>query len=227
MSNKSKARTRVEKYPLPTTADGICSLMREILLAGSVQRIELDVNLPVRVVRGLSDAETGLDEEVDLDGSLRNLEMVEYTSEGAGPFQTLFDMMQLIHVEKLIPTCWVTGEGVGHLLSEWLELRARGMPSGTEHLVGLPVHRVKMLPEDTLLLCGSPYPNAGFDELTMAIKTAIEIRRPSNDKRRTTPSSETDGAVWSDPNERNSTTHQLAAPARGLRKVEWKPPSEP
>ena len=44
MLNKSELKTKVEKYPLPDSIDGVCSLLREILTPGSVQRVEIDVD---------------------------------------------------------------------------------------------------------------------------------------------------------------------------------------
>src|SRR3990172_10583486 len=74
MLTKSELKTKTEKYPLPTTVDGICSLVREILAAGRVQRLEIDVSQPVRVTRALASQEVGLEEpSLDLEGALRNV----------------------------------------------------------------------------------------------------------------------------------------------------------
>ena len=81
--NKSNLRTRVEKYPLPATVDGICSLFREVMSGGSVQRIEFDINTPVRVIRALQEDDPDLQEpNIGWEGALRNLEdLLEYTVE--------------------------------------------------------------------------------------------------------------------------------------------------
>jgi len=225
MSNKSKTRVKVEKYPLPPTVDGICSMIREILAPGLVQRIELDIDSPIRVTRSvpLEDGKELEDDDVDLEAVLRNIEMIEYTSENASPFQVIFDMMQLVNNEKLNPVFWVGGTGSEKLIDEWLELRTRGMPGGLNRLLGIPVQRIKSLSEDTLILCASLYPSAGVDELSLAVKTAIEIRRPSHDTQRTAPCGQVDDSVRRDSGASDSPAHQLAAVARGLHKVDWKP----
>jgi hypothetical protein len=229
MSNRSSSRAKVEKYPLPTTVDGICSLIREILAAGSVQRIELDVQNPVRVIRSTDNTEgADLEEDsLDLEGVLRNIEMVEYTSGSASPFQVVFDMMQLVHKERLNSVCWVSGSGCEKTLDEWLELKRRGMPVELGKLMGLPVHQVKFLSDDTLILCASPYPSAEFDELSLAIKTAVEIRRPSHGNQRASSGSETNDSIRSDPGSDSTPTNKLASSPRGLRRVDWKPSSKP
>lgn len=229
MSSRSSLRTKIEKYPLPATVDGICSLIREILAQGLVQRIELDTQNPVRVIRAVAEGEgADLDEEeLDLEGVLRNIEMIEYTSDDASPFQVVFDMMHLAHKENLNSVCWVIGAGGEKTLDEWLELKSRGMAAGMGKLMGLPIHHAKSLPEDTLILCASQYPSAGFEELSLAIKTAVEIRRPANVNQRITDSSKTNDSVRGNPPDNSTTTHQLAAATRGLRRVDWKPTSQP
>ena len=223
MSNKSEPKTRVEKYPLPPTVDGICDLVREILSPGLVQRLEIEVSKPVRVVRVVEEEEAGLlEEDVDLDGRLRNIEMIEYTSEGAGPFQTVFDMMHIIQEARLHPVCWATGASEP-FLSEWFELAARGMPTRIKTLNGLPIKQLKSLPEDTLILCGSGYPSAEPSELTLAVKVAVELRRPIDANTQTVSSREVDDPVRHNPRECDQATDPLAPSSRGLRTVDWKP----
>lgn len=225
MSSKSNAYIRTEKYPLPDSVDGILSLLREILDAGGVQRVEIAMDLPLKVSRLIPDADPELQEPiVNLDGVLRNIEMVEYFSEGASSYQVIVDMMQLVRKENLNCVCWVAGVGEDNLLNQWLEFENRGMPSGVEFLLDRPVYRLRSLPEDTLILCGSKYPSAEFDELSLAVKTAIEVRRSSDDQR--IPRSEIDDPIWPNPSERRPTAGQLAFASGELRRVDWKRPSQ-
>jgi hypothetical protein len=152
------------------------------------------------------------------------VEFIEYYTEDATPFQVVVDMMQLLHKEARHPTCWVTGlsEQNPPLIDQWLEWKERGMPGGTDHLLGLPVRVVDDLPEETLILCGSEYPSADTDEITMAIKTAVEFRSEGHERE---PDSEVhDDSVRPSAEGSSPTAGQLALAADGLRRVEWKPP---
>lgn len=218
-----KSRVRVEKYPLPATTDGIVSLVREVLSQGKVQRIELDNENDVRVLRELEAEDPDLVEpDVSLDGALRNVEMIEYSSEGASSFQVVVDMTQLMRHENHHCICWAIGTG-DDLLEQWLEFRERGMPSDINFLLNLPVRRLRSLPEDTLILCGSKYPGAEAEEVTLAVKAAVEIRR-SNELERPVQSRPSDDRVGNGPTERPSTASQLAIAAGGLRRTKWIPP---
>lgn len=226
MESKS-SRSRVEKYPLPGTVKGITSLVEEIMLEGSVERIELDVALPVRVVRQVPTGDPISEEfDVGLKGTLRQADFIEYYSEGATPYQVVVDMMQLLHKESRYPVCWVTGisEQEPSTLDLWLEWQERGMPSGTEYLLGLPVKTVDDLPDSVLILCGSEFPNAEQEEITMAIKAAIEFR--SGDERESIVGEVHDDSVRAGSRECGPTASQLALAAGGLRRVDWNPTGE-
>jgi len=212
---------KVEKYPLPPSIDGIISLFREIMGPGNVQRIELEVDKPVRVLRHVYVEDPDLLEpNIDLDGVLRNVEMLEYISQEASSFQVVVDMMQLMRSEGRHSICWAVGTGED-LLGEWLEFRERGMPSDVDTLLNIPVRRLRSLPEDTLILCGSEYPGADPEEITLAVKTAIEMRRP--DVERAEQKRTTDDPVWAGAEGGPAANGQLALAARGLRRTRWNP----
>lgn len=223
MLSKSNSRLKIEKYPLPDSIDGILSLLREIMSAGQVQRIEFSTDSPVRVSRVVQDEGDPdlVEPNLGLDGVLRNIEMVEYFSEDATQYQVLVDMMQIIRKEGLNCVCWATGLDEDDLLNRWLEFDERGMPSGVEYLLDRPVFRIKSLPEDTLILCGSNYPSAEHNELTVAVKTAIEVRRPKNEQQRLTVRKASD-PVRDSPPEYGSAVGQLEIAPGGLRTVDWK-----
>jgi len=212
-----KYDVRAEKYPLPSTIDGIISLFRELMNEGNVQRIEFDTSAPVRVLRLVeADDPSLLEPSLDLDGVLRNVNMLEYISEDASSFQVLVDMMQLLNFEKKHCICWAVGSGED-LLSEWLEFERRGMPDEVMSLLNLPVRRLRSLPEDTLILCGAEYPGAYPEEITLAVKTAIEIRRPHDEAN--AQKRQSDDTVWHDPTKRPPAARELALTAGGLRKT--------
>jgi hypothetical protein len=214
----------VEKYPLPGTVEAILSLMREIIEGGSVQRIEMDVDLPVRVVRNVAPEDPMMQEaSIGLKGALRQVEFIEYYSEDASPYQVVVDMMQLLHKEGRYPICWATGFSDNISLDRWLEWKERGMPSGTEYLLGMPVRILDDLPGDTLILCGSEYPSAEAEEITLAVKTAIEVRSVEDERE---PTREVDDPVRPSAKQCSPTAGQLALAAGGLRRVEWEEPDQ-
>jgi hypothetical protein len=188
--------------------------------AGSVQRIEVAMDSPVRVSRIVENGDPDLQEpNISLDGVLRNIEMIEYASEKASPFQVLVDMTQLVRREGLNCVCWATGVDEENLLNRWLEFEERGMPAGVEYLLDRPIHRLRSLPEDTLILCGSNYPSADHTELTLAVKTAIEVRRPKNER---LSSRSSDDSIRTGSKEYGPATGQMAIASGGLRRVDWK-----
>jgi hypothetical protein len=217
----SKSEKQLEKYELPTTIDGICSLIRHILDGGHVSRLEMDNDdAYVRAWRWVERNDLG-EPDINWDGALRNVEMMEYSSERASPFQVLVDMMLLATDRGLKCTTWALGMGGSALLKDWLSLKSRNMPVGIPaYLLGLPIRELKSLPSETLILCCSKFPNADPSEVSFAIKTTIDVRglnEPDND------SSDRSGHHSE---EHASAAHQLALSPRGLRTVAWKAASD-
>ena len=224
MSSRSD-KTRVERYPLPKTIEGICATVRDVLTGGSVQRMELDVGEPlIRVVRVITDV--GLEEpDIGWDAALRNVAvMLEYSSERASPFQVLVDMFLLVQQRKMVAACWAAGTGDEGLLGKWLELVDRGMPSELPGLLGLPIHFLKSLPEESLVLCASRYPNPEPNEVSLAVRTAIELRRGYDSEH---VASETAHHVGSDSGKHTPTVDQLEIAAGGLVLPAWGQPCDP
>lgn len=222
MSSRSD-KTRVERYPLPKTIDGICSAIREVLSGGTVQRMELDVDEPlIRVVRAVTDV--GLEEpDIGWDAALRNVPtMMEYSSEEASPFQVLVDMFLLVQQRKMVAACWAAGTGDEGLLERWLELVERGMPPDIPGLLGLPIHLLKSLPEEALILCASKYPNPEPSEITLAVKTTVELRR----NREQQASSEADDPVGGGAEERSGAVDQLEVATPELFLPAWGQPGK-
>jgi hypothetical protein len=193
-------------------------------MGGSVQRFEFTLGEPVRVERAVELNDPDLVEpDLDWDGALRNTTIDEYYSEDATSYQIVFDMMHYIQSARLHPTCWVTGADEEGLLDLWFEFKERGMTSGVgEMFAGKPLRRLKSIPEDTLILCGSRYQDADPDEISLAVKTAIELRRPHDSSR-----SEVDDSGRVDTGERSAAARQLALAGGGLREVEWKGTGDP
>jgi len=210
MSNRSEKFTdKVEKYDLPTTVDGICHLVKEILHGGSVKRMMLSVDDPlVRVTRSVQDV--GLEEpDVTLDAALRNVpDILEYSSPEASPFQVLVDMTQLVSREGMNCAFWVTGMGGSDILDRWLEFDRRGMPGGVRELLTLQVKELKSIPADVLILCGSRYPNPDPEDVMLAVRTAIELRNDYDES--DVAGREVDGAIGDGSGERSAPVDPLA-----------------
>lgn len=224
--SKSDLKTKVEKYPLPDTVDGVIALFKEVMSSGRVQRIEFDIHKPVRVIRAV-EGEDLEEPNIDLEGALRNVdELVEYTNTEANPFETLIDMMMLIQAEDLSCSCWAVGAGGAELLLQWLQLEERGMPAFRKlpGLLGLPLHVMGSLSKETLILCGSKYLSPDPDEISFAVKTAIEVR-----KQHAIPESEPiEGSQDRDPrgtgsSRGSSAAYPVGAVTRKLKRVEWTP----
>lgn len=220
----SKYDQKLERYPLPPTADGICTLIRDILDIGHVGRIEIDT--ADAYIRAWRFVEKGEMEEPDIswDGALRNVRtMLEYTSEGATAFQTVVDMMLLAQEHGLRGSMWAVGFGGVELLRQWFTLNERNLPvQDIASLVGVPIRELKSLPRETLILCCSAAPNADPSEITMAIKTAIELRSNYVEGDGTNS-----GGGGNHSAEYHPSTGQMAAGSRGLHSVLWKKESKP
>ena len=223
----SKYDTRTEKYQLPATVDGICALVREILNDGSVSRIELDTE--DSYVRARRWVESGDFEEEDVgwDGALRNTDIVEYYSDGATSFQVVVDMMMLAQEDNLQATCWVVGRGEGDHIRAWFTIDERRLPVGKiGSVLGLPLYKLKSLPEETLILCCSKYLNADPNEISMAVKTTMELRRSHDNHGSSKQNGKADGGVGDHPPQYPPAAGQLALGTGGLRTVSWHPPGK-
>ena len=216
MSNKSE-KTLVERYDLPATVDGICGLVRDILEKGSVASMNLTVGDSVRVKRVVETDELTDEIKLGWDGVLRNLSTLEeLPSDEKTPHQIVFDLMDRVAFERLVPVAWVTGLNEQGLLADWLRARSNnqfGM------LLNIPVHRLRSLPEETLILCAARHADADPEEVVFATKTTIELR--SSYEPRELASSEDDRGSGHRPRQRHSTAQVMAPIARGLRKVQW------
>lgn len=227
--SKSSA-TKIEKFALPTSTDGVCALVREVLspdLDGSVTRIEVDVELGVRVSRQIKEVDL-VEDDVTWDAALRNApDFLEYHSEGASPFQVVFDMMHLLQAEGLLPVQWVAGFSEVDLVGQWLNLKERGLPTGVRRILGVPFQYLRSLPEDSIILCGSKYIDSQPEEMSLAVKAAIELDRETTHGNRDIPRSEDHGHVWPSPRERPAAVGGVATLAGGPQAVQWGPPSYP
>lgn len=183
-SNKSDLALQREEYPEPNSKKGVVSLVDEILkIQGGVERIILERGQPVRVWRWTEKNDL-FEESPTLEGALAHAEIIEYVNpdESKTAPEELFHVMSVLKNEAHKPVCWATGRNQTGLLRKWLRVDEQGVPFDQSELLGIPIEHLKSLPEDTLLLCGARHYNADTHEVTIAIKTAIEIKGSKHDE---------------------------------------------
>jgi hypothetical protein len=156
--------------------EGIVSMVREILSGGKVRRIELDVGLPIKVLRDVS-GDTSLEEPgIDIDAALRKAEMIEFTELTPSNIQTALAMDNELWRRNVWPSFWVVSPG--SCLEKWVEvcLGAVVYRGGQRYFLNIPIQTLKSLPDDVLILCGSIFKNGDVDDVSFAVKTSMEIR---------------------------------------------------
>jgi hypothetical protein len=228
MLNKSDNQSHLgrEEYPLPPTVDGICSLVRNCLEGGLVQRVHIENGRPVVIYRELPEGE--FDEGgSSIDGVLRNMELLEYAPAGyasgtASPFEMLFDIFYVIASRGLVPMRFFSGTGGRKLLERWLMLEERGLPPMRNNptIIGVPLTRLLSMPEETLILCGAPYADSSNEEIALGVKITLEVRDEQPEE-----ISETVDRVRDNPRERPAGTGKLEEAAGGSSGDAWVPPN--
>jgi len=203
-----------EDYNLPSTKDGIVELVRNIIDGGAIHKIVIELGKPVFAYRmaPLTYCEEG---DLDLEAAMNNAYVDEYLNSEPSPPEVLFDMMQLVHAKKLLPLCFVTGYTTSTpVLDMWLDLEGKGLPAseGVETIFGVPVEIVGFLPPETLLLCGAPYVEAEYRDISYVVKATMEIGDGRNQA-----DSEADAGIGSDPEGRSQPDDRVeAAPGGGV-----------
>lgn len=180
MSNSSDKRVLIrEQHAMPTTKAGITTLVRELL---PCQKLIIEQGHPIRVWR-LVDEDPMQEVNLDLDGMLRNSEILEYVNpnEEKTAADVLFHMMQILRNEKSYPVCWVTGP-TSETLKRWLQFAELGLPGELTELFGVPIKNEAQLPEETLILAGAEFVEGDIRDIKVAVKTAMEIREVKEKK---------------------------------------------
>jgi len=201
MSNRYE-NLRREEFPLRSSRTGdIIQVLQQILSTQQAYKIVIEGD---RIVSYKIQTQEGLEEsDVTLDGALRNSTLIEYTNDEYNAFETVLDMMQIVANEDLHPICWATGFPQERLLESWLRLEARGMQMPVDpmdSLACIPIHRLKTLPEDALILCATKHSDADVKDVVLGVKAAIFLRRPEvvDEDQGQEPSREADSPVGDD-----------------------------
>lgn len=182
----NRSNYRREEHQLPSSTDGIVALVSSVLSQpGKVFKIVIDSDHGVTVYRERGTTDDLGEDATTLDAALRNSEIVEYENVGGNPFEKLVDMFYILHGERMHPVTWVSGNSQNNLLSHWLTLGERGLPVAAKHgeeILGVPLLRIPTLPEDVLILCGAPFSDADYKDVTIGVKTSVELRsEPSHE----------------------------------------------
>lgn len=219
MSSRSDIRLRREEHELPKSVESILALMRDILSSGNVYKFVLESGNPVLVYR--QSDESGLAEtELTLDDALQRAEIFEYENPEASPFEVMFDITHVVTSYGGYPVCWATGMNQTDLLDRWVKAEERGLPGTVDTIFTFPVFRMKMLPEDTLILCAAKRQDGEIDDVSLAVKTAIELRGPYADE-----GSVADHPVGDDPKGGARAAGGVEAPPEGGSRGGWIPKS--
>jgi len=216
MSSKSENRLIVHRFPLPKKVEELLGTIQALINRGGVVKLELLFEDSLIRTTETVTGDVPLEDETNWDGALRNVgEMEEYYSPGAESFQVVVDMMHIVAHSHRYPAQWVIGVGGEALINKWLELDERGMPGGNGQILGVPLLELKSLPEETLILCGSKYPNAGPDEISFAVKTAVELGNNHVNN------GETDGRGRGNTSQRTAATGSMETASTELRIPKW------
>jgi hypothetical protein len=202
-------------------SEDILAVVKEILGQPDVHRIVVDSDRGVLFYR--REEGDGFEDDITLEGALRNARLDEYSNSEANPFEAVFDMLQLVEAEGLHAVCWATGSGSGDLLNRLFAMQERGMPAQIDDsLLGIPLVRQKSLPEETLILCAAQHDeDVGYEDVVVGIKTTIEVY----DGRQEEPSSPDDRPVRDGSEERPAAARELEDDSPGLGGGSWIPPA--
>lgn len=187
-----------DEYPLKSmkTID-VLAVVQVILNQRVAHKIIIEAGRPIIAYRPRDDS--SLEEEgITLDGALRQADLMDYSNSEGNPFEVIFDMMQLVALEGMYPTCWATGHDQEGILGNWLTMEERGMPSLGDTLLNVPIFRLRPLPESSLILCASKSSDADEKDIVFAIRTTMELHKEARNEERADADSSTSDPIVSD-----------------------------
>jgi len=168
----------LEEYevPMPTGLQEILDTIRSVLGQGKVQSVHLQLGHPITFTRLVKQAEATQKRRSEEEGSMelgdvaRNVQMEEYTGSKihGGPTEIFFDMLLGLEARRLHLSH--IGVGPETRLFDWLGIDKVAY-GGIENLGGAPLRKDKSIPDEVLILFGSPYRNARVDQVTYAVKS--------------------------------------------------------
>ena len=224
-SSRFKVPVKREDFILPGNVDEIVETIRNILNDGHVQGLIMTNGQPIKVYRAVQAED--ITDNVSIDVILGSIDIFEYVADSSHlPSDRVVGMCKLLAKEKLNPVCFITGPNKTGLLDKWFSIEESGLPRGVDSLIGLPVIRNDGINEDTLVLCGAEDPFPDIEDITVAIKTDIELRGKNEYQRSSgnTTSSKTADRSGSDSEEYGQPANQLGDSPTERGETSWVPP---
>ena len=177
MSDTDHLTLSKDELPMPTTAEGILSVLRNVLNKPYVQSVHLSQGNPIQVTwyRDLSDSLHVKEPEDSVDSVLSRVDLKEISGD-YNPKDLLVDGMLKVSL---------SGEFPSHLLVGNINVFRdfMGIPSlvefppfeGTEHLnfIGLPLIEVNNIHQDTMVLLSAAVRNASRCEVKSGYKLSL------------------------------------------------------
>ncbi len=168
----------IEEYeiPLPATLREILSTIESVLKQGKVQTVNLKLGHPLVFTRFVRQDEATQKRRGENEGGIqlgdvvRNVQLEEYNGSKlhGGPTEIFFDMLLGLEARRLHLSH--IGVGPETRLFDWLDIDKVAY-GGIENLGGAPLVRDKDIPDEVLVIFGSPYRSARADQVTYAVKS--------------------------------------------------------
>lgn len=168
----------VEEYeiPLPPGLQAILETIKSILQQGRVQSILLRLGRPIVFTKMVKETEATQKRQVEEQGGMslgevaRNVKMEEFVSRGSpkNPAELMLEMALGLEVRRLHLTH--IGVGVETRFFEWIGADPVAY-GGIENLGGARLVRDSDIPDDVVIIFGSPYRQARVDQITYALKS--------------------------------------------------------
>ena len=174
----------VVEVPRHTGTEGFIQLIRTILKLGRVQDIHVQANGKVafKYLAVKSEDRPAFNPEQLFERAspacvVRNSTLQEIkASPQDNAVETLFHVMRAARLDSVEAVAWATGAGT--LLPVWLTQRS-GLSEDMRHpldvLLGLPVWKDRMLPDESLVLCAGPNRGADLVDTTHSYKIAMVL----------------------------------------------------
>lgn len=174
-----KEVTEVLEVPAHAGVEGFLLAMRGVLRLPRVTRVEVDASGKVSYTRWMREQEPRKNIEIDFDevapfALVRNRDVqeleVELPESASSAISAMFYAAELDH---MYPVAFVTGANT--VLYDW-HRNTTGVRLGRENVYGLPVHRDRFVPDETLLLATSYARGSGLVDVQKTYKISMPGR---------------------------------------------------
>lgn len=166
----------LEEYetPMPKGISEILDAIKHVLQQGKIQSVLLKLGSPIRFTRFIKQEEVTRKRKQEGEGEMklgeaaRNVQLEEFQGKSKSPSDVLLLMMLALEMRQLHLS--FVGVGANTRLFEWLGLDQVAY-GGIENLGGALLVRDNNIPDEALIMFGSPYRQSRVDQVTYAIKT--------------------------------------------------------